>query len=513
MLCTLAVGAVVYATTKKKDVEPVFDITDKTSVDLFPFEKSVAVYDTPCASITFFNGDPDAAAAYLTGRVEDIVSANPWLGGWVHRQNGDLKLWYDEKGKDRAPFLFRKYESRDVPLTRNTPYHQIENRLEGKGVMVLKTTKLVETNESIFRVSLVPDLEMPKERFALVVSLSHVGGDSHDFYRLYEMLGVHASIVSLNPIRKHEAIDAAIEMIGKREVTYVDEATRGHIWESKGKNDLVTLIFVVSDEWIGGQRLMWSPKVKKTWTTWLDRTKAKTGEAAKSQDQCCGWFGSPAASRKGAVTDGPDEAKGATIPVSTKVAVRPRQPRQSILMAFLNPKPPPPLSPHEILASWFWRTVKPTVGLIPHDFRGMLPVLTDVDAGHYTYAVPFMDNDYKTPLLIRDSLERGRRVGVGSSGAYTSLPLLGLDATFSICPDYGVLLEDDLDLGGGSRQELHLPLYTTEGLSVIPPKVSTLISFSPGGATGNVGAFVVAPKSKVEEIESSGVVKEILAKF
>jgi hypothetical protein len=83
------------------------------------------------------------------------------------------------------------------------------------------------TNEVMFKIALVPlsDVQgsaplqniITKEGFALIVSMNHILGDGHTYYRLYQMLNERAEIESMNPIRKEGFEEAKTEVVGKAE--------------------------------------------------------------------------------------------------------------------------------------------------------------------------------------------------------------------------------------------------------------------------------------------------------
>jgi hypothetical protein len=68
-----------------------------------------------------------------------------------------------------------------------------------KKYSVKKGYEMHNKDEDLFKVTII-HLEQDKY-YALVVSLSHVVGDGHSFYRIYAMLSKPNQVCALNPIR------------------------------------------------------------------------------------------------------------------------------------------------------------------------------------------------------------------------------------------------------------------------------------------------------------------------
>jgi hypothetical protein len=137
-----------------------------------------------------------------------------------------------------------------------------------------------------------------------------------------------------------------------------------------------------------------------------------------------------------------------------------------------------------------------------------------LNAGNYNNALLFSELDYATPDLLRKSEKTFKRCGTDPP-----TPLPTSDLTFSAETDWASEYWEDLDLGEGVRQTLHLPWFDNKGLSVIPSKLSILFLFTAkpgedGGCKGRkLGALVVAPQSGIASIVGSGAVGEVIAKF
>ena len=121
------------------------------------------------STITFCDGDVEAAAAALAQRVEAMAFANPWLAGWVDRR-GAPTLCFDASCAPPAD-LFAVV---DNGPTRETPYSEMAPALGDR---------LVTGDARLFSATLIADADH-RRRFAVAVSLSPACGDAHVLYRL-----------------------------------------------------------------------------------------------------------------------------------------------------------------------------------------------------------------------------------------------------------------------------------------------------------------------------------------
>lgn len=186
MALILVVGVAYTAYTSqehKLDVDPEIDLNGKASVELLPLEQTLSLLEAPLATISFFEGDYLAASEFLRMRVADIVYRNPWLGGWFLKVPGqkDTKLYYDPSSDDVAPNILHIYKPGEIVLSFDDHEHIDYDRIADPA-KVKYNKDLVGKNLPIWKVSIIPDAITPEKRFALVVSMSHVGGDVHTFY-------------------------------------------------------------------------------------------------------------------------------------------------------------------------------------------------------------------------------------------------------------------------------------------------------------------------------------------
>jgi hypothetical protein len=198
----------------------------RTSVKLHEFEEKNIVMEASISSITWFKGNIQDAARCVRSRVKGIFAKNPWLNGRLMSdpENGpaSLQLVFDEK------FYLTEYEIDKVFYFKSV--HDIENShafylgmnfqettklAQEYGYTVKPAKSLIDSDEPIFKVSIVPDSSQ-KNQFALIVSLCHRVGDGFTFYSLYNMLDPTKTIVALNPKRKLDVVKRIEERMGKK---------------------------------------------------------------------------------------------------------------------------------------------------------------------------------------------------------------------------------------------------------------------------------------------------------
>ena len=189
----------------------------------------------------------------------------------------------------------------------------------------------------------------------------------------------------------------------------------------------------------------------------------------------------------------------------------------------------PTQSTNDIIVSWFWSLVKPDVGLMAVNMRGRVDIVSENFAGNYHNLVPYVDReDYKSPSMIRESLATCRRAGrVPGSNMRTELPPPSPDLTFSIISNWAsfrppAMREEDKEEdeegssllwnSKGLKLIRHLPIMFPERLTkTLPKRMSFLVIFSCGN--DDVGCILMAPERVIDEIDTCGIVQEMIAKF
>jgi len=263
MLITIAAaGYAAYAAKQQKSAEirendPEIDTggDGKAFIDLMPLEQDLLVMEQPISTVTFMNGDYVDVVPYLEHRVEEIIAKNPWLGGWLtwHEGDGRIKICYDETGKHRCAGHFHAYEPFVVPIIRDkTEYKVYVKLLKSMGALVPSNLELAGKNLPFWKVVVVPDADVPNERYALVVSMSHAVGDAHTYYQLLNMLRKDGLVMPLDPFRLPEYKVALTKLVGATEADYLWRAVQQPPLDLTGssREQSVLKLFYVSDKWV-----------------------------------------------------------------------------------------------------------------------------------------------------------------------------------------------------------------------------------------------------------------------
>ncbi|KAL7552034.1 hypothetical protein ACHAWF_015239 [Thalassiosira exigua] len=446
-------------------------LEDKTSVELLPLEQSLSFLEWPTATVSFYRRassaadasveDLDAALDKLQRRVEAILNANPWLGGWLVRGKGigaspldfgkvpcklidndkATRLWYDPTGEEQAPGIFQKMSHEALPLDVDTPYKDYERILLAGDAAVKTNPEIVNRRgEPVFRATVVPSPD--DDGFALVASMSHVAGDAHSFYRVYNMIAGSEPIVALNPQRDADFRRKVHDVMGGEASDFVSRMTTDPAFlkvfgkgddEVDGDDDGSDLrgrVFLVDRDWVANFK------------------RSSEGEGR--------------------------------------------------------------VSTNDVLVSWFWNLIDPDVGLMSVDFRGRVDTVTDSRVGNYATPVPYAKEDYKTPALIRKSVEKCRRA------AKAALPRARPDLTVSVVTNWSSFHREEgtgwSDGGAGLELVRHVPVLQSERIvESMPKRMSLNVIFS--GGPEDVGCVLIAPGRVMEEIDTCGVVKVKIADF
>lgn len=438
------------------EVDPGIELEGKTAVELLPLEQTLSLLEAPICTISFFEGQQNPSD-YLRERVAAIVRLNPWLGGRIlpDGKQQSIKLYFDETLSSNsdddvlalAPGIFHCFEEGEIVLdgVEMSDYDRIISSAKVKS-----NKDLVGKNEPLFKVAVIPTAP---QKFAVVVSMSHVGGDAHTFYRIYNMLSPKNPIVALNPVRKLLVSEAIVERMGRQETFYIKNAVATPFFQrssaSNNNNDdpLQTRQVFISSKWL-----------KKR----LEREVA--------------------------------HKEGDTTTSSTVEIIR--------------------VSPVAVVSSWFFDMTNCTVGLVVDNIRNKLPNfdVTDLDAGNYQTPIPLLRQDYASPELVEMALKGGKRCGSDPPAPLPKFAILG-NSTYSIAVDWTQYYPHQLDLDL-TKETLHLPLYNVKKLNEQTSKLSLICMHTAqaGQDSGNsrMGALIVAPQSVMEAIEASDFVDGLI---
>lgn len=164
------------------------------------------------STVTFFEGK--APMDYLQDRVNEITVANPWLAGTVCKDEGEATLRYEADVSDDAKCIIKVESVADVHLP-IADYTATSKAIEDAGMLVDEPAKLINSGLPVFKISV---LGISDGGFALVMSLSHIVGDGHTYYRIYNMLSTNCSVLPMIVGRNPNFISATQRAMG------VDEA-------------------------------------------------------------------------------------------------------------------------------------------------------------------------------------------------------------------------------------------------------------------------------------------------
>ena len=117
------------------------------------------------------------------------------------------------------------FESGQIPLSWEVLYETCHELVKLHGAKVHHNKDLVGKNEPIFKIAIIHDDLNPNKHFSLVTSMSHIGGDKHTGYQIFNMLYRGTVIWAMNPTQKMEVIQAVFDCMGQKEAFYFRNAT------------------------------------------------------------------------------------------------------------------------------------------------------------------------------------------------------------------------------------------------------------------------------------------------
>lgn len=382
-----------------------------TMIKLLQGEREGLIHICSINTITFFDGSISIVS--LREKVKEIVTLNPWLRSRLvnSAEFGETAALYPTEYNPDLDTNDFFYFLVDTVLTKDMDYSTMSNYLSK--VMVKKGTECIGKNEPLFKVSLI-EMKNSKE-YALVVSLSHVLGDGHTFYRLYEMLDINKPAVALNPIRHHNFMDNLRSSNGKKLIDWMNSPLLV-------AGLLCTVIFGAI------------PKAAAY------NLNNKTVENIKSNYH-----------RKNSNADESLSEYGAV----------------------------PFISTNDIITSWFFKQCNSKYGMMAINFRNrlvkkccirftliynMLYVhrlegYTDDDAGNYENIILYNSDDYSCPNYIRQSISTFRSKSNAVPSIYESLTFnISVVTNWSSFYRDITLSEDKETAPLSVQQSLHMPL-------------------------------------------------------
>ena len=260
------------------NITPAF-VENKVAIELLPLEQSLTVLEWPVATATFFDCKSsdclNAMIDMLEQRVKVILRTNPWLGGWLIRGKGvgsfdtTPRLWYDPTGEEMPEDIFQKLTHHVVPLDKDTPYIEYETILQssdGNISAIVKTNPEITNRkeEALFRVTVIPNES--NTELAIVVSMSHIIGDGHTYYRIFNQVIGNDPIVPMISQRELIYSQKVMDLMGRQEAHYISHVSTDPAWmkyftrlgsdvststEEDEGSELHGRVFLINRHWIG----------------------------------------------------------------------------------------------------------------------------------------------------------------------------------------------------------------------------------------------------------------------
>ncbi|AZQ64934.1 hypothetical protein EI427_22165 [Flammeovirga pectinis] len=201
-------------------------------IALMPFETSMAIMEEPgVTSITFFEGNIQLIGKKIKDRFQEIINANPWLSGRIIRQNKKSSLQFSNS-PDIEPLYHP--DITNISVSDEMSYEEITNAV--KSCIVHKGRHLINKLHPLTLLSIIPDKENPTEKFALILSISHVIADGFTYYSILNMFSDEATVEALNANRKLEISKQIPHYIGEDLYKFTNSI-------SLGINSLKGLVF------------------------------------------------------------------------------------------------------------------------------------------------------------------------------------------------------------------------------------------------------------------------------
>ena len=176
-------------------------------------------------TVTFMSGDATSAAKQLRTRFTEVLKANPWLAGRIKKDKASKRVQLhhpmEVKLADVAAMFFGPEEKMPPVVSSTMSFYDICKTLGGSVCEVPTGRDCVSKSTPLVTLSIVVDHHMPKKRFAVIWSVSHVIVDGFTYYKLLAMLSSEGVVASLNAARKHSIEEESERAAGLPESAFM----------------------------------------------------------------------------------------------------------------------------------------------------------------------------------------------------------------------------------------------------------------------------------------------------
>lgn len=189
-------------------------------------EKNYMTVGPAITTVTFMRGNSNDANIIIKQRYIDILKANPWLTGTLHKNaNKDVEIHFSNASDFKNYDLYfnpinLKGESKKNNINSTMEFFDLCNTIGNTSAEIKKGSDCIDTNLPLIALTIIPDSIRPDDTFAIVFSVSHAIIDGYTYYRLLSMLSSDGTIVPLNAKRKHHIVNQSKTAMGEKESEY-----------------------------------------------------------------------------------------------------------------------------------------------------------------------------------------------------------------------------------------------------------------------------------------------------
>lgn len=199
------VSLYLFQTTRRRDESNQVLTLPSEHVALLPIETTLAKGgggNNPVSTITWFAGDVLHASQLLKERAEQVLQANPWLGGRVVKRNGVFVLSYNPTNLNLQELFYSEQTTLlDSNNGQGVPLHFL---VTNGGTQPLWKLTVVSSSNNTERTN----------KFAVIMSMSHIIADGATFYNVQNMLLYASPVEPLIVKRIQTTRDQQIQAMG-----------------------------------------------------------------------------------------------------------------------------------------------------------------------------------------------------------------------------------------------------------------------------------------------------------
>ena len=211
------------------------EVSDYVEIPLLEIESGIMSMGDGIHTINFYDGDYQAAAAYLKERFKLVAEQNPWITGHLYKRPGEketlIHLRYPKDYLSMVDSIVKVCNEKDLTLTKDMEYKRMCDKVKKSSAWIAPGLHLVKTASPICKLTIVP---MGISQFGVIFALSHSIADGYTYYTLLNMLAKDGDIFEMIVERDESLRKPQPQFVGEKEYDFMTWSNQG-TWHLLGR--------------------------------------------------------------------------------------------------------------------------------------------------------------------------------------------------------------------------------------------------------------------------------------